>query len=797
MSSPDRKSPPPGDGPGRRQNGVQGGHSTSVQEGGSPKTTTDDSSARRHPAPAPAPRGGATEESFARSSSSASTAPSSRGGGDNNGAGLRSFFKSRGLTSSARYPASAPSPARGPAGRTGAAGRDWAGSSPRLVPRGLCANNGHSHPRGRDDQRRWETTGFDHPRPGGRVGQCDRQDGRISEQESRRGHDDRSSSWERRESNWGRRGIGEYHRGCNQDGRSDRDYDRSHDHSSRSDGRGLSDYSHTLDRDYDRGRGHHRNGNSMPQSKRHKNGQVCASGPAKNWEPPSNQTNQASLATAGAPAPALVPPPAPLQGEHSDTDDRLKRELDRVNYEKEISRANSEKKKIELESMKIDLEKKKIEQQLIQMSSDCAMPVGKTAAQPSAGNVSDVSTSQHLMDAGNCDFDGADNDVLTNRRSSNGNKKCAQKIFTNPSDSSKRKSIHCGNEQVKPSESTTSQQLGAHQARSEEKKCALLKADEKHLAVRKKKDKHKYTERDLKSSFTPNILDHYLLAKGERKFLVEWDDGSNRRSKGLPEWIRHENFLFPALARKYLTKKLKSKGGKDKSMLMEWIEDCKEQESFLKCLNTIPGSDDDVDLDTEIDFCCYLCKCPRNHPLNGTIRHCGSESLSKYHRACCHGYQNKEEWESFVSPMGKIIIGEGDAIEITTRPDPEHEYGTEVEPDTNSVTIVDGNNEMFHKCLQTRQTRHAVVVCINAGVGSVAVALKGLRIRVEKMIHVEADRVAQHVIRSIHDYSYGVTQDNDEIKHVVGLYETVDDIAEAPEEFVKYNGPIGELPLYF
>ena len=34
---------------------------------------------------------------------------------------------------------------------------------------------------------------------------------------------------------------------------------------------------------------------------------------------------------------------------------------------------------------------------------------------------------------------------------------------------------------------------------------------------------------------------------------------------------------------------------------------------------------------------------------------------------------------------------------------------------------------------------HAVVVCIIAGVGSVAVALKCLGIRVEKMIHVKAD----------------------------------------------------------
>ena len=836
MSSPDRKHPPRGEDPDWRQNGFQGGHSTSVQGGSS--TTTDDSSARRYPAPAPAPRGGGTEGSFAGSSPSASAAPS-RGADDGNGAGLRSFFKSRGLTSSERYPASAPSPARGPAGRTVAAGgRGRAGPFARFDPPGLCANNGRPHPRDRADQLRRETIGFDHPRPGGRVGQFDRQDGRISEQESRRGHDDRSS-WDRRDSSWDRRGIGEYHRGCDQDMRSDRDYGRSHDRSSRTDRREFSEYSHALDRDDDRGRGDRRSGNSMPRKKRHRNGQACASAPAKNWESPSNQTNQASLAP--LPAPALVPPPAPLQGEHADTD-RLKRELDRINYEKEISRANSEKKMIELENMRIDLEKKKIEQQLIQMSSNCAMPVetaaasrtdvqpsaerysdkstskhlmdarnceridsaaaSGTAAQPSAGNDSDASAPRHVLDAGDCDFDGAEDDVPATRISSNGNKKCAQKNFTNPSDSSKRKSNHCGNE-----ESTTSQQLRAQMDRS--KKKALLKAFEKDLAMRKKKDTHIYSERDLKSSFTPNIIDHYLLATGEKKFLVEWDDGSKRRRKGSPNddrlspsWINQENFLFPALARKYLTKKLKSKGCKDKIELTGWIEDCEEQERCLQCVNTIPFSGDDVvvddiEEDTEIDFCCYLCKCPWDHPLKRTIRQCGSESLSTYHRACCHGYQDKEEWKSFVSQMGKFNIGKGDTIEITHRHEPEHENGTEVERGTNSVTTVDGNNEMFHKCLQTRQKRHAVVVCINAGVGSGAVALKGLGIRVEKMIHVEADRVAQHVIRSIHDYSYGETQDNDEIKHVVGLYETVDDIAEAPEKFVEYNGPIGELPLYF
>ncbi len=41
--------------------------------------------------------------------------------------------------------------------------------------------------------------------------------------------------------------------------------------------------------------------------------------------------------------------------------------------------------------------------------------VSRTAAQPSAGTNSDVITSQHLMDAGDCDLDGAGNNVLATR----------------------------------------------------------------------------------------------------------------------------------------------------------------------------------------------------------------------------------------------------------------------------------------------------------------------------------------------------------------------------------------------
>jgi hypothetical protein len=38
--------------------------------------------------------------------------------------------------------------------------------------------------------------------------------------------------------------------------------------------------------------------------------------------------------------------------------------------------------------------------------------------------------------------------------------------------------------------------------------------------------------RDIMSSFTPNIVDHYVLPTGEIKFLVKWDDRSKQGGKG-------------------------------------------------------------------------------------------------------------------------------------------------------------------------------------------------------------------------------------------------------------------------
>jgi hypothetical protein len=48
-----------------------------------------------------------------------------------------------------------------------------------------------------------------------------------------------------------------------------------------------------------------------------------------------------------------------------------------------------------------------------------------------------------------------------------------------------------------------------------------------------KSSKRKWTEQDLTSSFAPNIVDHYVLPTGEKKFLVKWDDRSKQRGEGI------------------------------------------------------------------------------------------------------------------------------------------------------------------------------------------------------------------------------------------------------------------------
>ena len=179
--------------------------------------------------------------------------------------------------------------------------------------------------------------------------------------------------------------------------------------------------------------------------------------------------------------------------------------------------------------------------------------------------------------------------------------------------------------------------------------------------------------------------------------------------------------------------------------------------------------------------------------MKNTLRNC--ENGLKFHRGCCHGYQDTDALDSFVSPVGQVLGQLYDSVEDEETTGVGELGNQMVERSDNIFNVVNGDSAMYYRCLNESASRSAVVLCLNAGVGSATVSLKSLGIHVGKMIHVEADRIAQHVFRSNHDIHYGETDIDDGIEHVVGLYESFHDIAGNPEEFVLRNGPIGEFVL--
>ncbi|KAL9188521.1 hypothetical protein ACHAXT_006899 [Thalassiosira profunda] len=313
-----------------------------------------------------------------------------------------------------------------------------------------------------------------------------------------------------------------------------------------------------------------------------------------------------------------------------------------------------------------------------------------------------------------------------------------------------------------------------------------------------------FSEKDLMSQCQPEILDHHLSGT-EGKLLVRWVPGKGKSTQQntvqCTSWVSHEDFLFPALARKYLLGKAKSAPPDQVDGLKLWADDCVERERCLNCLNTF-HNDEAFGSNQEIDFCCFLCKCPWDHPLKRTIRNC--ELGCKFHRPCCHGYRNEEDCESFVSPVGKVqeellesmekdggeLKGDGDAG-ATCNAEQDEDAGIA----SQDIEIVDGECEMYRRCLENRfsmprRRRDAVVVCINSGVGAAAKSLKRLGLKASRIIHVGADRVAKHVLRSNHDFAYGELGSDDGIDHIVGLFDTLTDIAEGAEGLVQKYGPI-------
>ena len=88
---------------------------------------------------------------------------------------------------------------------------------------------------------------------------------------------------------------------------------------------------------------------------------------------------------------------------------------------------------------------------------------------------------------------------------------------------------------------------------------------------------------------------------GDGRFLVKWIPKTHDKGKSgaydnhCISWIRHEDFLFPVLARRYLSREVNSN-----VCIQAWIEDCKERERCLNCMNTFDTSQN--------LFCPIICK---------------------------------------------------------------------------------------------------------------------------------------------------------------------------------------------
>lgn len=78
------------------------------------------------------------------------------------------------------------------------------------------------------------------------------------------------------------------------------------------------------------------------------------------------------------------------------------------------------------------------------------------------------------------------------------------------------------------------------------------------------------------------------------------------------------------------------------------------------------------------------------------------------------------------------------------------------------------NQKEFEKVVQQRKDnlRPAVVLDVFAGVGAALVVLKRLGIDISKVVHVEHDEIATHVVRRNHDRQHNSDALDDGIEHV-------------------------------
>ena len=291
-----------------------------------------------------------------------------------------------------------------------------------------------------------------------------------------------------------------------------------------------------------------------------------------------------------------------------------------------------------------------------------------------------------------------------------------------------------------------------------------------------------YGEKSLMGKYIPQIINHSLTT---RKFLVQW----NKSGKSLFEapcrsWVSFD-FVFPGVAKRYISKLIKN-GDTDRDALKILRDDFAKTEWDEMYNNAIKDVDTEEGEDLkEIDFCCFMCKCDRNATTK-SVRNCAF--TNKFHRACCHGYVDEDGFEEdFVSSAGRAQMEFLGLLEKATTQNETDEKEIAQIANLSTMTVCSGE-----QCLTLKASNDAaVVLTINTGVGSVAVALKKLGINTKRIIHVEEDPVIQHVIRYHHDTRYRDSILDDGIDHIVGLYDNLDELSLDPKELVRRYGPIG------
>ena len=110
-------------------------------------------------------------------------------------------------------------------------------------------------------------------------------------------------------------------------------------------------------------------------------------------------------------------------------------------------------------------------------------------------------------------------------------------------------------------------------------------------------------------------------------------------------WVGLKEFIAPSAALAYLNNNTSLPAWEKEGLVKDVIafKNALERDNIFKTSSDEPSSCG------EIDFCCYLCQCGGH---SSKLAKC--QNVSKYHRGCCHGLDNNDKLESFLSPLGRV-----------------------------------------------------------------------------------------------------------------------------------------------